>query len=110
MKLYDLPTIARDAVAANPSRPAMALVHDHDDGRLVVFRLAPGQAVPNHTSASSVLLSVHSGRGFIVGPAGEVPAHPGVIAVFPPHELHGMRAESEELVIAAVITPRPGSR
>ena len=88
----------------------MTLAHDHDDGRLVVFRLAPGQAVPSHTSASSVFLSVESGHGFIAGPEGEVPAHPGMIAAFEPHELHGMRAEDQELVIAALITPRPGTR
>ncbi|HEX6643946.1 MAG TPA: hypothetical protein VF037_04675 [Gemmatimonadales bacterium] len=110
MKLYEPAAIARDAVAANPTRPAMALAHDHDDGRLVIFRLAPGQAVPSHTSASSVFLSVAAGRGFIAGPAGEVPVQAGTIAAFEPHELHGMRAEAEELIIAALITPRPGTR
>jgi hypothetical protein len=30
--------------------------------------------------------------------------------VYAPNELHAMRAEGEELLLLATITPRPGSR
>jgi quercetin dioxygenase-like cupin family protein len=35
---------------------------------------------------------------------------PGEIVLFEPNELHGMRADAEEVVLLATITPRPGDR
>jgi quercetin dioxygenase-like cupin family protein len=29
---------------------------------------------------------------------------------FAPHEVHGMRAEAEELLLLAILAPRPGER
>lgn len=110
MRAYDVGAVAAGAVSNTPDRPAAALAHDHDDGRLVVFRLEPGQAVPVHTSTSSVFLSVVSGRGFVTGADGERPVEPGTIVAYDPREPHGMRAGDERLVIAALITPRPGAR
>ena len=110
MRLIDLQHVATSAVAANPTRPATAVVHDSPDARLIVFRLAPGQAVPPHSNASTVTLTVVSGRGFASGGDDEQALTPGQTVVFEPNELHGMRAESEELVLLATITPRPGSR
>ena len=71
---------ARDAVAANPARPATAVLHDSPDAPLLVFRLAPGQCAA------------------------------GDVVVYAPDERHAMRAESEELLRLATITPRPGAR
>ena len=110
MKTVDLRRAAADAVAANPTRPATAVVHDSPDARLIVFRIAPGQAVPPHSNASTVTLTVVSGRGFARGGDDECALAAGQTVVFEPNELHGMRAESEELVLLATITPRPGSR
>lgn len=110
MKLHDVASIAAAAVSAAADRPAVALVHDHDDGRLVVFRIAPGQQVASHTSGSSVFLVGIAGRGFVSGAEGERPIAPGMVAAIEPHEPHGMRAGDETLVLAAIITPRPGSR
>ena len=110
MKMIDLQQVANGALAANPTRPATAVVHDSPDARLIVFRIAPGQAVPPHSNASTVTLTVVSGRGFARGGDDECALAPGQTVVFEPNELHGMRAESEELVLLATITPRPGSR
>ena len=110
MRLIDLQHVATGAVAANPTRPATAVVHDSPDARLIVFRLPPGQAVPPHSNASTVTLTVVSGRGFARGGDDEHALAPGQTVVFEPNELHGMRAESEELVLLATSTPRPGSR
>jgi len=110
MRTIDLQRVAADAVAANPTRPATAVVHDSPDARLIVFRLAPGQAVPPHSNASTVMLTVVSGHGFARGGDDECALAPGQAVVFEPNELHGMRAESEELVLLATITPRPGNR
>ena len=110
MKAYDVGAVAAAAVSAGNDRPAMAMVHDHDDGRLVVFRLAPGQQVATHTSGSSVFMTVVSGSGFVSGGDGERAVGPGEFLAIAPREPHGMRAAEGELVIAAVITPRPGSR
>ena len=110
MKTLDIPRAAREAVAANTTRPATAVVHDSPDARLIVFRIAPGQAVAPHRNPSTVMLTVISGRGFIRGGDDERAAAPAETVVFEPNELHGMRAELEELVLLATITPRPGTR
>lgn len=109
MKLYDPGRTARAAVSTSSDRPAVSILHD-DEGRLVVFRLAPGQRVAEHTSTSSVFLTVVSGTGYVSGAEGEQPVCPGDIVAFEPREPHAMRADQHELVLAALITPRPGSR
>jgi quercetin dioxygenase-like cupin family protein len=105
---------ARNAVPATASRPATAILHDTPDLRLVVFRLAPGQAVPPHRSPSSVLLSVLAGTGALSGEEAsgctEQQCSAGEQMAYAPNELHGMRALDTELLILATITPRPGSR
>ena len=105
---------ARQAVAASPSRPATAILHDSDDARLVVFRIEPGQAVAPHRSASTVQLTVLEGSGVLsgeaAGSASERACAEGDVVVYAPNELHGMRAGDQRLVLLATITPRPGSR
>ena len=110
MNVYDPATIAAAAVSAGRDRPAIAVAHDHDDGRLVIFRIEPGQAVAAHASESSVFMIVVSGSGFVTGGDGERAVVAGQVLAIAPHEQHGMRAATEELVIGALITPRPGSR
>lgn len=110
MKLYDPRAAAAEAVANHPGRPATALVHDTADARVVMFRIEPGQEVPVHTSASTVLLVVVSGTGTVAGADGDRRIGPGDIVAYDPREPHGMRAAGEQLVIAAIIAPRPGSR
>ena len=105
---------AREAVTANASRPATAIIHDTPDARLVVFRLLAGQAVAPHKSTSSVHLAVLEGEVLISGENDgqpvEIGCRAGDLVTFAPGELHGMRAESTELLLLATITPRPGSR
>lgn len=110
MKHLDPLAAARAAVAPNPSRPATAVVHDSPDARLVVFRIAPGQEVPPHTSPSTVMLTVLAGRGTLSGADGERECGPGEMVTYEPEELHAMRASTEELLLLATITPRPGER
>lgn len=114
MKRLDALDAARTAVAAGKDRPATAVIHDTDDVRLVVFRLAPGQAVPPHRSVSSVMLTVLEGSGTLSGEAEGQPVElafrSGESVAYEPNELHGMRAYDTELLLLATITPRPGSR
>lgn len=111
MRVHSVPALAAGAVSANPARPATVLVHDSADARVVVFRIEPGQQVPVHTSGSSVLLAVISGVGVVSGGGGaDQRVSAGDIIAYEPQEPHGMRAESERLVIAAVIAPRPAAR
>lgn len=110
MNIYDTRTAAASAVSSRPDRPATTLLHDCPDARVLLFRIEPGQEVPVHTNASSVLLEIVSGTGTVAGAAGERRVGPGDIVVYEPHEPHGMRAASEQMVIVAVIAPRPGSR
>jgi quercetin dioxygenase-like cupin family protein len=110
MKVLEVARAAADAVAANPSRPATAVLHDSPDARVIVFRIAAGQAVPPHRNESTVMLTVVSGRGVVSGAEAERSVVAGEAVVYEPNELHGMRAIDEELVLVATITPRPGTR
>jgi quercetin dioxygenase-like cupin family protein len=110
MKTLDPMAAARDAVAVHPARPAMALIHDGPDARLIVFRIAAGQALPMHTSPSTVVLHVLSGSGLVSGADGERAVSAGTVVAYEPQEPHGMRATTGELILLAVIAPRPASR
>ena len=110
MKHVSAVEAARTAVAANATRPATAVIHDSDDVRLVVFRLEPGQEVAPHTSKASVTLTVLEGTGIITGDNEEVRCKQGEVVAYAPNELHGMRADAEEFLLLAAITPRPGTR
>ena len=108
MIVHSVPALAAAAVSANPSRPAATLIHDSADARVVVFRLDPGQQVPVHTSASTVLLTVITGSGVVTGAGEDHEVSAGDIIAYGAGEPHGMRAMAGQLVIAAVIAPRPG--
>ena len=100
--------VARAATASRADRPATAILHESPDARLVVFRLAPGQAVPPHQNPSTVMLQVLAGAGVLSGGDGERACVAGDLVVYAPNEVHGMRAPDTELLLLATITPRPG--
>lgn len=110
MIVIDPRTAARAAVAARPERPATAVLFDTPDVRLVVFRLADGQAVPPHANPSTVTLTVLEGTGTLSGAEGDRQCSAGEVVAYAPGETHGMRATSGELLLLAAITPRPGTR
>ena len=110
MKRYSPRADAESAIAAHPERPATAVIHDVVDARLVTFRIEPGQRVPPHTSASTVILTVLSGSGTVTGGDEERSVTAGDVIAYDPGELHGMEAGDETLMILATIAPRPGSR
>ncbi len=111
MKALDTLAEARAAVAANPNKPATAVIHDSSDARLVVFRIRPGQQVPPHHNASTVMIQVLEGSGTISGAHGvERACAKGDIVIYEPGEQHGMKADKEEFLLLATIAPRPASR
>lgn len=110
MKTIETRLAAAEAVAASPTRPATSVISDTPDARLVVFRIAPGQAVAPHRNASTVILTVLAGSGIVSGGDAERGVSTGDVVVYEPNEMHGMRAEGQELVLLATITPRPGTR
>jgi quercetin dioxygenase-like cupin family protein len=90
-------------------RHATALLQDVPGCRLVAFTLAPGQAVPVHTSGSSVIVTVVEGSGSFSGRDGELDLEVGGSAVYAPNEPHGMKAGAAGLRFLAVITPSPSN-
>lgn len=108
MNLYDPADMPELTERPQGPRPAVHIAENWPDARLLLFRLAPGQAVATHTSASSVFITVLSGRGFLTGGEGERAVTAGVVAAIAPREPHGMRAGESELVLAALVAPRPG--
>lgn len=110
MNLQSALALARDARTAAAGRPATMIAHDSADARVVLFRLEPGQRVAEHTSASSVVVVVLEGSGFVSGAGEERAAGAGDLVTYAPQELHGFRAGDEQFIVAAVIAPRPGTR
>jgi quercetin dioxygenase-like cupin family protein len=110
VKTLDAPRAATKAKAASSSRPATAIVHDSPDARVVVFRIAPGQAVAPHRNGSTVILTVLAGHGVVTGGEDRRVVSAGEVIIYEPNELHGMSAVDTELVLLATITPRPGTR
>lgn len=100
-----LPT---EGPAPRPDRPATQLLHDEPNARVVCFHLVPGQAVPPHTSDSTVVVQVLEGDGLFRGEQREARLGPGQTAVYAPGELHSMAPAGDEgLRFLAIITPRP---
>lgn len=92
-----------------PDRHATQILHDESNARVVSFHLAPGQAVPPHTSGSTVVVQVLEGRGVFRGVGSEAELGPGGTAVYAPGELHSMHPAGEgSLRFLAIIAPRPG--
>ncbi|MDB4879401.1 MAG: Cupin 2 conserved barrel domain protein [Gemmatimonadetes bacterium] len=114
MKVLSPLQAARAAVSAHAGRPATAILHDTPDLRLVVFRLSPGEAVPPHRSASTVMLTVLEGAGILAGQGDDQPDERWCVVgdhvTYAPSELHDLRATDQEFIVLAAITPRPGSR
>ncbi|HEX7546594.1 MAG TPA: cupin domain-containing protein [Gemmatimonadaceae bacterium] len=110
MNVTSAPALAAGAVANRPGHPATTLAHDCADARVVLFRIEPGQEVTKHTTPSTVVLTIVSGRGIVSGAAGDRSVRAGDIVAYERDELHGMRAEDEQFVVAAVIAPRPAAR
>ena len=90
------------------SRPATALIHDSADARVVLFRIEPGQQVPVHTSASTVLLRDRVGQWERSrAPKVNESVRAGDIVAYDAREPTVCGRTHEQLVIAAVIAPRP---
>ena len=110
MLMLDPGAAARAAVTSSPTRPAMAVILDTPDARLLVFRLEPGQSVAPHHSVSTVILTVLDGEGIVLGKEGERKCRAGDTVVYEPGETHGMRAVDRTFELLATIAPRPGER
>jgi quercetin dioxygenase-like cupin family protein len=78
--------------------------------RLIVFRIEPGQHIPTHMNASTVVLTVLEGTGLVTGFEGERAVGLGDVITFEPKEPHGMRSTDERFMLLAAIAPRPGDR
>ena len=109
MNAYSTLEAARAAIALHGDRPASAILADTPHVRLLVFRIAPGQAVPPHRNRSCVMITVLEGRGTLSGEQHGEPidrtCSAGDVVVYAPNELHGMRAQDTELLLLAAITP-----
>ncbi|HEX6940857.1 MAG TPA: cupin domain-containing protein [Longimicrobiales bacterium] len=94
--------------AARADRPASAVLHDEANVRIVGFRLEPGQRIPPHRSASTVIVHVTEGRGTFIGADGQALLAAGDTAVYAPGEMHAIEAGDGPLRFLAIIAPRPG--
>lgn len=102
-------TVLDGLPAPRAERAASALLHDHADARVVGFTLQPGQTIPAHESASTVLVHVVAGSGTFRGADGATTLAAGQAAVFAPGETHAIEAGDAPLRFLAVIAPRPSA-
>ncbi len=93
--------------ATRADRPASAVLHDEANVRVVAFTLAPGQVVPPHSSASTVLVHVLRGGGRFLGASDALMLAPGQSAIYAPGEMHSMEAGNEGVEFLAIIAPEP---
>jgi quercetin dioxygenase-like cupin family protein len=100
--------VLSEGPAGRTQRYATALLHDDANARVVAFHLLPGQKVPPHFSASTVLVCVTSGSGRFSGAEDDALLKVGQSATYAPGETHAIEAGDEPLRFIAVITPRPG--
>lgn len=95
--------------AARADRPSTAVLHDEANVRAIAFHLLPGQRVPPHHSASTVLVHVVSGTGTFRGVDAEETLGPGESAVYAPGETHSIECGGDgPLHFLAFLAPRPG--
>jgi len=102
--------VAGRAGARSPDRPATAILAESPNVRLIVFRLLPGQSVPRHRNASSVVVTVLEGDGILSGADGDRRCAAGEVVMYDPSEMHGIRALDSELLLLVAIAPNPSAR
>jgi quercetin dioxygenase-like cupin family protein len=110
MKVLEPRNVARGADSRSAKRPATAILAESRDVRLIVFRLSPGQSVPRHKNASSVVVTVLEGDGMLSGAEGERHCHAGDVVMYDPSEPHAIRALETELLLLVAIAPTPSAR
>ncbi len=88
-------------------RPASALLHDEANVRVVAFALEPGQIVPPHSSASTVMVHVRRGGGRFLGAGDAARLAAGESAIYQAAETHSIEAGSEGVEFLAIISPGP---
>ncbi|MBI4288072.1 MAG: cupin domain-containing protein [Chloroflexi bacterium] len=83
------------------------LIFDSEKMRVVLFCLKAGQEVSPHSAPSEVLFHCIEGQGEAIVGDEKVDLAPGSLVDCPPQMPHGLVAETD-LVVVAVIAPRPG--
>lgn len=83
------------------------LIFDSDKMRVVIFCLKAGQELSPHTAPSEVLFHCVEGQGKAIVGDDKLAISPGSLVDCPPQMPHGLIAETD-LVVVAVIAPRPG--
>ena len=100
------PLNLKELIQFDEQRYVSKMVHDSEKVRVVLFCLKEGQEVLPHTSTSELVLFVAEGRGKAVLGESQLDIERNSVVVCPPEVPHGFKAE-EDLVVLAVIAPRP---
>lgn len=84
------------------------LLYDSENARLVLFSLEAGQGIDPHSAPSTVVMCALQGAGSFIKGEEVIPVKAGSLVPCGPNELHGMKADKgERLVALAFIAPRP---
>ena len=91
----------------DPQRFVSKLIFDSERMRVVLFCLKAGQELTPHSAPSEVMFHCVEGAGKAIIGKDDIPLVPGALVDCPPQVSHGLKAE-KDLVVLAIIAPRPG--
>lgn len=91
----------------DPGRFVSKLIFDSERMRIVLFCLKAGQELSPHSAPSEVLFHCVEGEGKAIIGKDEVNITAGSLVDCHPQIAHGLKAV-KDLVVIAVIAPRPG--
>jgi quercetin dioxygenase-like cupin family protein len=103
MESWDLTTIDAPDGARDP-----VVLESTPEGRSVLIRLDPGQALGPHQVKERAWLCVVEGRVTIEAGGGTIDASPGTLATFAPDERHAIRSDGGARILL-LLTPWPGA-
>ncbi len=91
----------------DPKRFVSKLIFDSERMRVVLFCLKAGQELQPHFAPSEVMFFCVEGTGKAMIGNDNTPLNPGSMVDCPPQVSHGLKAD-KDLVVLAIIAPRPG--
>ena len=97
-----------DRIRFDASQAVRETISQSGTVRLVLFCLEPGQEIPAHQAAATVVMQAFSGQGALVAGDEVHPARAGDVVIVPPMVPHAMSAREGRFTVLACIVSSGG--